>query len=132
VACTDVVTPYEQPSRGWRSCQCGDARVRWRDPHAGVVELSSTRGPDGVRALGLANNFLAQAVHGQPYGEPADAGAGEPDTVDEEWRLLHDDACERVPRNTLFHEFKRACWSVVIRVGETGDVLFIEPGEAGL
>jgi len=126
------VAPYADPGRGWRRCQCGDARVRWRNPDAGVLEVSSLRGPDGVRALGMANNFLSTAMYSQPYGDPANPEAGEPDGVDEEWRLLHDEACEQVPRNTLFHETKRSCWSVVIRAGETGDVLFIEPKEAGL
>lgn len=123
VQCADIFAPYRDPARGWRWCDCGTVAGRWSGMVlAGQLEITSRKGADMVRVLGLANPFLLAAVQGRPYGDP--------DAVHEEWRLLHDRACEDVPPNYLFHESKRHCWAVVIRPGETGDVRFVDYEEA--
>lgn len=121
VRCSDLLAPYAQTDRGWRWCACGATATRWRSPAAGHLDVTSTLGSAFVRVLGLANPFLTQAVHGKPYGDP--------DVVDEEWRLLHDQVCEDIPGNYLFSERRRHCWAVVIRPGETGDVRYVEYAE---
>ncbi len=122
--CMDILAPYRdwQTNRGWRWCQCGHAASRWRDGARGLLEVTALHGPQYVRVLGLMNSFLEAAVAGRPWGEP--------ESVHEEWRLLHDQACEDVPEHYLFNESKRQCWAVVIRPNETGDVTFVDYADA--
>lgn len=118
VQCSDIAAPYPDPARGWRWCACNKAAARWRDPAYGLLDVTAIHGEHAVRVLGLNNNFLTDAVNGHAWGDP--------DGIHEEWRLLHDKHAEEVPSNYLFHEDKRACWAVVIRPGETGDVRFVD------
>lgn len=117
--CSDIVAPsrHWQTSRAWRWCECGGAGVRWRDGSAGVLEVTSAAGRQGVRVLGLANSFLNAAV-AEP---PADAQG---------WRALHAQACGNIPPYYLFHADRRSCWALVVRPGESGDVIFIDYAEA--
>lgn len=109
--CFDIVAPYRdwQTNQSWRWCQCDHTGTRWRDGTRGELEVTSQRGPDGVRVLGLNNSFLEHAVRALPRSP-------------EEWRLLHQAAADSVPPNYLFHADQRACWALVVAVGESGDV----------
>jgi hypothetical protein len=123
VRCADIVAPYPEPEQGWRWCQGRHAAGRWRDPHRGLLDVTALR-PTEVRVIGLNNAFLVDAVQGTAWGDP--------DGINEEWRLLHDKHAEEVPPHYLFHENRRACWAVVIRPNETGDVRFVEFEEAAI
>lgn len=123
VHCTDFVTPLNtwQTDRSWRWCQCQHTGVRWRDGARGLLEVTSLHGPDSVRVLGLNNMFLTIAV-----SDPArNAGLSY-----EKWRELHTECARQVEPGYLFHEDKRACWALVVRVGESNDVTFIDYGQA--
>jgi hypothetical protein len=121
LACVDIVTPYTSTDRGWRRCRCGQSAVRWRNPDQGLIDVTATAGPRLVRVLGLNNLFLQDAVTAT-----TGLGARPPGY----WRGLHQQQTTTVPRNYLFHADQRNCWAVVIAVGDTNDVSFVEPGEA--
>lgn len=120
VACSDIVSPLRdwQGDRSWRWCQCGHAGVRWRDGDRGLLEVTSLYGPASVRVLGLSNSFLIMAV----ADPPSDAEA---------WRDLHATCAAEVDPHYLFHASRRACWALVIRPGETGDVTFVPYADLG-
>lgn len=109
-------------TKKWRWCQCASAGTRWRDPAAGLVEVTSALGPEGVRVLGLNNSFLLAAI--------LDGEGGPGRGMNAEWRDLHDHAAKEVPSNYLFHESRRSCWAVVIAVGQTGDVFYVPFADA--
>lgn len=113
VACSDIVAPHRdwQTDRRWRWCECTRTGVRWVDGTRGLLEVTSAHGPDGVRVLGLHNTFLEAAVQGH--------------WAPEEWQQLHIEATTLVDRHYLFHADRRACWALVVRVGDTGDVAFV-------
>jgi hypothetical protein len=117
--CIDIVAPSRdwQTSRAWRWCECGAAGVRWRDGTAGLLEVTSTGGRAHVRVLGINNTFLRLAV-ARP---PADA---------EGWRALHQLTCAEVESHYLFHAERRACWALIVRPGESGDVIFVDYTDA--
>lgn len=118
VHCADIFSPYRawQTNRAWRWCQCGHTGVRWRDGERGLIEVSSLHGEDGVRVIGINNSFLEAAVAlMRPGGLMA-----------EEWRELHDASTEAVEPYYLFHREKRNCWALIVRVGESGDVAFVD------
>ncbi len=116
--CADLVSPYAscQSDRRWRWCQCDELGVRWRDGERGLLEVTALHGPDYVRVVGVNNLFLQAAVSIPPGG-----GYRTP----EQWRALHDLACDRVEPHYLFHKDNRACWALVVRIGESGDVTFV-------
>jgi hypothetical protein len=116
LACVDVVTPYRSGQR-WRWCQCGQAAVRWRNPERGLIDVTTVGGPRMIRVLGLNNQFLEDAVT---------AGIRTPAAADH-WQDLHQRHTTEVPHHYLFHAYRRGCWAVVIAVGETGDVQFVDP-----
>ncbi len=119
VGCADMVAPYRSwtTDRRWRWCECGRTGTRWRDGTLGLLEVTSRSGPDGVRIVGLNNWFLQTATQ-----LPAGTMAGH-------WRDLHDNSVDECGRNYLFHRDNRACWALVVAVGDTGDVVFADPTE---
>jgi len=129
ITCSDIVSPYRDDGGlvvgaepgSWRWCQCTETGVRWRDGARGLVEVTSLHGPAQVRVIGINNMFLGLAVTSPPDGSSR---------TGEQWRALHQFACERVEPNYLFHADNRACWALVVRVGESGDVFFMPYAEA--
>jgi len=117
--CWDIVSPRRawKTDRSWRWCECDHTAVRWRDGNRGLLEVTSSHGPTGVRILGLNNSFLEPAVN---VGHAL---------KDEEWRVLHQDACRLLEPYYLFHTDKRACWALVVAVGGSGDVTFVPYAE---
>lgn len=118
--CWDIVSPRRawRTDRSWRWCECDHTAVRWRDGNRGLLEVTSTHGPTGVRVLGLNNAFLEAAI---ATGVTMDA---------EEWRLLHSASTELVEPYYLFHKDRRACWALVCAVGQSSDVTFVDYFEA--
>lgn len=118
VGCTDIVAPHRawRTNRAWRWCECGHAAVRWRDGRAGTLEVTSADGRAGVRVLGLDNAFLNAAV----ADPPSDAQG---------WRDLHGRVCGNIPPYYLFHADNRACWALIVRPGESDDVIFVDHAE---
>lgn len=116
--CSDIFSPCRDwtANRAWRWCQCDHAAVRWLDGARGQLEVTAVHGPEYVRVLGLNNAFLEAAAG--PLGATLTA---------EEWRVLHARCAEVVQPYYLFHESNRACWALVVAVGESGDVTFV-PG----
>jgi hypothetical protein len=123
VHCTDFVTPRRNWSvdRAWRWCQCGHTGVRWRDGARGLLEVTSLHGHDGVRVVGMNNLFLQKAV----IAPQARGGLSFP-----EWRDLHQTCAQAVEPGYLFHVDKRDCWALIVQVGESGDVTFVDYGQA--
>lgn len=113
--CLDMVSPFRnwKSNRDWRWCQCGSTATRWRDGGQGLIEVTARDGRSAVRVVGLNNAFLTNALLDPP---PDPAG----------WRQLHDTQCRVVPATYLFHEARRACWALVVRPGESGDVFYVE------
>jgi hypothetical protein len=122
VACSDIISPRRawKTDRSWRWCECDHTGVRWRDGDRGLLEVTSFHGPAGVRVLGISNLFLHRAV-----ADPEARGG----LTDEEWRELHHACAEHVEPHYLFHEDRRACWALIVRVGESGDVTFVDHGD---
>jgi hypothetical protein len=120
-ACWDIVSPRPrwQTDRSWRWCDCGEVGTRWRDGTRGLLEVTSLHGTGGVLVLGLANTFVHQAM----LLRSAELTA-------EEWRLLHQRICEQVEPQYLFHADKRACWALLVRPGESGDVFLMDYADA--
>lgn len=122
--CADLVAPYSPYRDGrWRWCECDTTGVRWRDATAGLLEVTSRTGPDHLRVLGVNNLFLRAAVTANPWS--ADGSR-----TFEQWRTLHQLACTQVGTNYLFHKDKRDCWALIVRVGETGDVFYMDYADA--
>lgn len=115
VSCSDILAPYRdwQTDRRWRWCQCDGMAVRWRDGTRGLIEVTSLGGPEHVRVIGLSNMFLQEAVARQTPG-----GAW--------WRQLHENCAEVTEPHYLFSKENRNCWALVVRVGESGDVDFVD------
>lgn len=116
--CSDFVAPYRDsgPQARWRWCVCDHMAVRWANSSRGHLEVTAMHGRDHVRIIGLSNLFLLKAVSGLPVG----------DDPDEDWRVFHALVAEETPDHYLFSERRRECWAVVFRVGDTGDVKFID------
>ena len=121
--CADIFSPYRHDTDRWRWCACEGAGVRWRDGDRGLLEVTSLGGSDQVRVIGINNRFLAAAVSRNPY--TADGSRS-----NEQWRAIHEDTCAEVEPHYLFHKDKRACWALIVAVGESGDVFFIPYPEA--
>lgn len=115
IMCSDILAPYRDwtQDRRWRWCQCGDTGVRWRDGLRGLIEVSARYGQDYARVIGISNMFLERAVARQMPG-----GAW--------WRQLHEQCAEEVSPHYLFSKENRNCWALVVRVGESGDVTFVD------
>lgn len=113
--CWDIVAPRREwrTDRSWRWCECDHMGIRWRDGAAGLVEVTAMHGPAHLRVLGLNNGFVATAIQ----APPGDA---------EGWRDLHAASCETVGPGYLFHVGRRACWALLVRPGESGDVIFTD------
>jgi hypothetical protein len=132
ITCADIVSPYRDDGGlivgggldGWRFCQCQEMGVRWRDGKRGLIEVTALHGPEAVRVIGLNNMFLGLAC--QPTGD------GVTPRTAEQWRNLHALCCEKVEPHYLFHADNRACWALVVRVGESGDVFFIPRDAVGV
>lgn len=124
VHCSDIVSPRRdwQADRSWRWCECDHMGVRWRDGSKGLIEVTAMHGPDHVRVLGINNMFLGMAV--TPTPTPT-----EPRTA-EQWRALHRITCEQVEPYYLFHKDNRDCWALIVKVGESGDVTFVDYADA--
>ncbi len=117
IGCSDIVSPFRAWQKGtWRWCQCYQAGVRWRDGDKGLLEVTHQSGPSMVRVIGMNNDYLLRAVRGLQ--------------TPEEWRLLHTQQGQHVDPYYLFHKYRRNCWSVIIRPGETADVFHIPYEEA--
>ena len=123
-ACADVVAPYRSwaTDRRWRWCQCTAVGTRWVDGGRGMLEVSAAGGPDGVRVLGLNNLFLHLAA-------ADDTDVLYPRTA-RQWRVAHEVTCREVEPGYLFHAQRRDCWAVVVRVGDSADVVFVDYGVA--
>jgi hypothetical protein len=123
-ACSDIVSPRRawETDRSWRWCECDHVGVRWRDGNQGTLEVASLHGADGVRVLGLNNDYLQFAWSRNPQTEDGSR-------TFEQWRALHDYSCERVEPHYLFHADKRACWALLVRPGESGDVFLMDYGK---
>lgn len=113
--CYDILSPYRdwETNRAWRWCQCDHIGVRWLDGARGLIEVTSLHGPDYVRVIGIHNGFLAAAIKHQRL-------------LFEDWRRLHEESTEAVSSDYLFHRDKRNCWALVVRVGESGDVTYVD------
>jgi hypothetical protein len=110
--CSDIVAPYRdwRINRAWRWCECDHMGVRWVDGARGLFEVTAMHGEEHVRVIGINNGFLENAVR--------------MDLTEPEWRELHTASTEAIASNYLFHKDKRACWALIVRVGESGDVAF--------
>lgn len=116
IHCWDIVTPHRdwEANRAWRWCSCQHAAARWRDGSQGLLEVSALHGPDFVRVLGLNNSFLmASSELPKPMS-------------DAWWQEFHAASTAHVPQSYLFHKDRRDCWAVLIRIGESGDVFWID------
>jgi hypothetical protein len=92
--------------------------VRWADGDKGLVEVTAVDGRGHVRVIGHNNGFLTWAVERPP-----------PDP--EAWRALHTASCGLAAgTGYLFGSDRRDCWALVVRVGESGDVTFVDYAEA--
>lgn len=113
--CGDIIAPFRnwRTIRDWRWCQCGHTGLRWTNGDRGLLEVTSFDGRTGLRVIGLNNSFLAGAA----VNPPQDG---------DQWRDLHAESVAAVSEHYLFHQSRRACWAVLIRPGETGDVTFTE------
>lgn len=122
--CFDIVSPLSawRTNRDWRWCQCDQMAVRWREGNRGLIEVTAFNGPDHVRVLGLNNMFLEYAVLSVPKHDDGFSFA--------DWRQLHEESVSKIEPSYLFHEGKRACWALVVRPGESGDVFFVDYAEA--
>jgi hypothetical protein len=69
-----------------------------------------------MRVIGLNNAFLAAAVRAK-------------DSDDAAHRQIHDVTCANAP-GYLFAAERRNCWALVVKVGESGDVIWVDYGEA--
>lgn len=114
--CWDIVSPFRDwaVNRSWRWCVCEHAATRWRDGNRGLLEVSALHGPDHVRVQGLNNSFLIAA-----FGLPKPV-------TDSWWRDFHRASTDQVEPNYLFHKDRRDCWALLTRVGESGDVFWID------
>lgn len=114
--CWDIVSPFRdwQTNRAWRWCLCQHAACRWRDGDRGLLEVSALHGKDYVRVLGLNNSVLIASF--QQLLPMNDAW----------WRQTHQASTELVAPSYLFHKDRRDCWALLIRVGESGDVFWID------
>lgn len=113
--CSDILAPYRDDGR-WRWCQCQLAAVRWRDGTAGLLDVAAFRGPSQVRILGLSNMFLEYGING---GHRLGLMA-------QDWRELHETCARKVGPHYLFHHTNRDCWALIVRVGESADIRFID------
>ncbi len=120
-ACADIVSPYRdwETDRSWRWCECDHVGARWRDGALGILEVASLHGADGVRVLGINNDYLRLAWTPNPYSDDGSR-------TFEQWRALHDFTCERVEPHYLFHKDRRACWALLVSPGESGDVFLMD------
>lgn len=105
-ACGDI----QALQTDWRSCRCGNTKARWTDPTLGLAEFD---GLDRSKCylLGLNNQLLVPAMLG-------DLG------VWEEFRAAHDRATN-APHH-VFDKSRAGCWAVVVKVGRTSDVKWVE------
>ena len=117
--CADVLAPFRHSGQTetWRYCQCGEAAVRWRDGDRGLLEVAAVYGPSSIRVIGVNNVFLGMATAGPSVGEYHTA---------EQWRNMHDYQGKTVEPHYLFHTDKRNCWAVITRIGESGDIFYID------
>lgn len=90
-------------------CSCGNTRGRWYDPDRGLA-LVDGNNRDVVRVMGFHNSWLGAALDM---------------TSHEGWRDLTS-YYVRTARGYLFHENMRNCPVVIIRVGDTSDVTWMD------
>lgn len=116
--CFDIVAPFRdwQANRAWRWCQCDHMGVRWLDGARGLIEVTAVHGEPYVRVIGLHNGFLENGVR--------------MDLSTEEWRLLHSASVDTVDAHYLFHKDRRACWALIVRPGDSGDISFVDWADA--
>lgn len=94
----------------WTFCDCGQAAMRWTDPAKGLAEVWAAD-PGSARVIGMNNAML---MTDPPNGSRAEQGQA--------WRDMHELSTRAVSPHYLFHADARACWAVIIRPGDTGDV----------
>ena len=118
-ACGDIFSPVLdwRTDRRWRWCQCGDCGGRWANGVEGTLEVTASGGPDGVRVLGMANNFIT-------------TGRGLARLGHDEWRVAHGELARTVGQGYLFHERNRNCWAVIVAPHESADITFVDVNEA--
>jgi len=120
LTCNSLVSPSgrwaEGTDRPWTYCQCDHVAVRWRNGARGTLEVTALHGPEGVRVIGLNNAFLAAAVRAK-------------DSDDAAHRQIHEITCGNAP-GYLFASERRNCWALVVKVGESGDVMWVNYDEA--
>lgn len=112
VECFDIQSPRRDGT--WRYCECGKSATRWRDGPRGLIEVSSRYSASRVRVIGLNNGFITKAIVQGQHLNP------------EMWRELHQHEADTVPPGYLFHADKRACWALIVRVGESGDIFYVD------
>ena len=106
--CGSIRSP--KTDKSWTFCDCGQAAMRWTDPARGLAEVWSAD-PGSARVIGMNNAMLTADP---PNGSRKEQGQA--------WRRMHELSIRTVDTHYLFHADDRACWAVIIRPGDTGDV----------
>lgn len=106
--CCDIRSPNKDES--YTVCNCGNVIFRWSDPERGILKLKA-RDRNLVRVIGLNNQMLLADINVK--------------FNDDGWKEIHQKSCEE-STGYLFHKDKRNCWAVVIRVGQSSDVMWEE------
>ena len=100
----------------WRTCKCGAIRAHWVDGERGIAEFDA---PAHLRRygflLGLHNGVLIPALRGE-LGMFSDFRAAA-------------EAATDAP-NSVFDKGRGNAWAVVVRVGATGDVSWVQEAES--
>lgn len=89
------------------SCRCGSVTAWWIDGSRGIARFHA-RDRSTAFGMGLNNTYLVGALTQPETSRPND-----------EWRKLHDDACE-CP-GYLFDKTNRGCWALIFRPGQSND-----------
>lgn len=110
--CTTIISPQPTANRV-RFCDCGQASIRWIDPHSGTLEVKALN-LSAVRVIGLNNNMLRAAAIGPEEGH----------STDDWWRRVHDGLAAEAD-GYLFNQELRNCWAVIVAQGETSDITWV-------
>lgn len=115
LSCWDIVAPRGawKVDRRWRWCECRRTATRWQDGTKGLIEITCINGSDNVRVLGLNNLFLIEGMRQKTQ------------RTNMWWQEAHDASTSDVGEHYLFHKNRRNCWALLIRVGETSDVIYV-------
>jgi hypothetical protein len=108
--------------KGATSCSCGHVTAWWVDAVKGIAKVKAAD-KEMVRILGMHNTFLQYAFSDELRRVTASWD------VHEEWRKMHNLVTEHLSEGYLFNKIRRNCPFVLIRVGESQDVTWADPGE---